>query len=528
MYHLKFATGQLVLASFLLAVSIVAQAQPDVTVGNGTTQPGGTVSIPVSFTNNGAVVGFNFDITYDTTVITAVDLSNCNGNDMDPGGVTCNSPSAGTISIAVATFPLANVASTQIGTIDFTISGTAPLAPTTLTVANASFSDASAGAVSPGTLTNGTITVQAAPAASIAVTPTTGTFAAENGSGTNQLFTVTNDGNADGLLVTSATISGADADNFEIVSLLGGSPCPSTGDGLAVGATCGIAVRFSPDSVGNFTASLDIVSNGGNESIALNGTGTLGPAGSIKVTPPSTVDFGELLTDLETESIVFTAQNLGDVDSVVAITSVSLSSGAPYSITANACDGAELGYQETCTVTVKFAPTSDGVATSALTVSGTDINDTPYSDTSAMTGKGVTKPIPTSNPVSGTSESEIVGPEGSNDFTVVWGNDGNEAYDVSCSLTDGYDSDVWSVTNATATVEPGESHTVTTACSLPDTETYTETLTCSIGEGSSTFNYECVGLPPLPVPVDNKWALALLALMMLMAASFGFRFIARQ
>ena len=47
-----------------------AVAQPDLTVGADSGLPGATVTLPVTFTNNGAVVGMSFDITYNQALVT--------------------------------------------------------------------------------------------------------------------------------------------------------------------------------------------------------------------------------------------------------------------------------------------------------------------------------------------------------------------------------------------------------------------------------------------------------------------------
>lgn len=512
----------------LFLVSTAAySATPSITVGSGAGQVNTEVTIGVSFenTSGGDVVGLQFDIGFDSANLTA-DVTACGAG---LPAISCSIPSAGTVRV-IGDGSLNTIASGSLGSIGFTIANNNALIGTTeaLEVTNALFSNDQGNPITAGTLTDGVVTIQAAPAPAISVSPTSATIAAANGSTNTQTFTVTNSGNDDGLLVNAPTIVGTNAANFTVTS----NTCPTAAPGVAEDGTCSIVVTFAPNSVASFSATLNITSNGGSSSIALTGTGTLGPVGAITVTPASTFDFGELLTGEEDATQVFTATNTGAAGSTVTISSAALNtSGAPFTITANTCAATtELDKDESCAVTVKFEPAADGEATRTLTVSGTDANSTALTGSSAMKGTGISEARPTANPASGASESEVVGPEGSNDFTVVFGNTGNISYDVACSLASTDNTSVWSVANGgTTTVAAGASHTVTTTCALPDTETYTATLSCAIGSTQTfTYSYECVGLPPLPVPVDNKWALLLLALMMLMAASFGFRFMARQ
>lgn len=508
-----------------------------------------SVAVEWSWAAGANVTGFGIDIVFDDSLLTPQTTSAGGANTVDgclanvPLGVSlqsCNLINATTIRIALTVLGVTPIASLSPGgTITFNIEGGA-------VAGDASPLDASLASVVPsGTsvaLNGGGVDILAAPAPAITVSPTSQAFTAPQGSTDSRTFTVTNSGNASGLTVSSAGISGTDTSNFSVTS----NSCPTTG-GLGVSATCSIVVQFTPSAIDTFgPASLDITSSAGPENIALTGEGTAGPAGALTIAP-ATYNFGDVLTNSGSSTQSFTVTNTGAVGSSVDINPITIS--APFSIasTGNTCVGADLAKDESCTVSVTFTPPFDGLASETLSVSGVDGNTDTKTGTSALSGTGVTEPRPTSSPASGASESEVVGPEGSNDFTVVFGNTGNDDYTVSCSLTSG-DTAIWSTDgsqpsspgsplNGSNLVVPGGSYTVTTSCDIPDTETYTATLSCVINEldlgprGSLetfTFNYECVGLPPLPIPVDNKWALVLLALMMLMAASFGFRFMARQ
>jgi len=506
--------------------------------GDGELYPGGCFGVAVTFTEGGTAQSPSFRIQYDPNVvsITSAEASACAATPAISHSITCADGTVGAATgkrtvgvIYGSTTPPSNVPSHVLGPLEFCVdsSFSGPFPDTTAF----EFVDVSASIPSS---TDDSATITSAPAPALSLSTTSETFSAALGSTTTKTITVTNSGNADGL-TGAFSFSGTDVGRFSDTS---NSTCGDTIQ-LAQGASCTIEVEFNPGTTGSppisFSAKLDVTTNGGDESVDLDGTGTAGPAGVITITPAGPFDFGDILTGVEEPTQEFTVTNTGQPGSVVTIATAELSLllGSPLSITENTCiqtgTDVELEKDETCSVTVKDAPTSDGLSERTLTVTGTDANSTQLSDSVQIDGTGVTEARPTSDPDAGTSESVVVGPEGSNDFTIDWGNEGNDSYSVSCGLIGDYDTAVWSVTGGSATeVTPGGSHTVTTSCSLPDAETYTATLECDLGQETATFEYECVGLPPLPIPVDNKWALTLLALMMLLVAGFGFRFFARQ
>jgi sugar lactone lactonase YvrE len=120
--------------------------------------------------------------------------------------------------------------------------------------------------------------VQAA-AAQAALTPGTDTFGTISVGTTSAAtaFTLTNAGNA-ALSITSFGISGASSSSF----LQGASTC---GSSLAAGASCTIAVTFTPTSGGIFTAILSVTDAVGTQTSSLTGTGaTLASAADFTVT----------------------------------------------------------------------------------------------------------------------------------------------------------------------------------------------------------------------------------------------------
>jgi hypothetical protein len=305
-----FAAAAVVMGSFY-AGSVAAQ--PSITVGTASGQPGDTVTIPVSFDNDGSVVGMNFDIQFDNTNLPTVDLSNCNGNDMSPGGVTCTNPSPGTISVAVATFPLAPIASTQVGTIDFTIDGGSAFTTYDLTLANVSFSDSGGNAVTPDQLNNGSIDVVSGPQSELSLTPASIDF------GTVDLgvmpvtdtFTLENIGDAGTTITVNSITYSGDA------AFTSSDNCTT----LNAGDTCTATITFDTGTNGTYSGSIAVDSDATvnpTPSGAIDGVADSAP--SLSINPP----FGPV--------------NLGTVvvgSSATANGSVSNAGSADGSITCN-------------------------------------------------------------------------------------------------------------------------------------------------------------------------------------------------
>ena len=97
--------------------------------------------------------------------------------------------------------------------------------------------------------------------------------AREVAAGPTEPFTLTVSNIGGGTLnIASIGLDGVDASEFEIASHACGTP-------LAGGASCDIEVAFDPSAAGAMTATLEVTSDGGDESSALSGQG-LGGAGT--------------------------------------------------------------------------------------------------------------------------------------------------------------------------------------------------------------------------------------------------------
>jgi len=169
-------------------------------------------------------------------------------------------------------------------------------------------------------------------------------------------FTVSNTGSAPtGAL--SISIAGADPTSFILTS-------NSCGGTLAPAATCSVSISFRPTSRGARTATLSFsAAPGGSAAIALSGTG-LAPA-LLSITPPSR-DFGSQSISSPSAPFTFVVTNTGDV--ATGITSPPLLGGAnasDFQVAGNTCTST-IAAGATCTMSVRFAPTSLGTKNATL------------------------------------------------------------------------------------------------------------------------------------------------------------------
>ena len=199
--------------------------------------------------------------------------------------------------------------------------------------------------------------------AAISMTPTAldfGSVVTPQSSSTTT-FTIANDGSAPSGALTVA-LGGADAASFAITS----DSC--TGQLLPAGATCTVTARFTPVSAGSKAASLDVTGTpGGTATAALTGLG-LTP-GNLSIAP-GTRDFGPVEQGAMSSAFTFTITNTGGQATGALAATLTGTGANQFMLSANGCTAALAG-MATCTVAVRFAPTSSGAKSATLTVTGT-------------------------------------------------------------------------------------------------------------------------------------------------------------
>lgn len=207
----------------------------------------------------------------------------------------------------------------------------------------------------------------------------------------NQTVTVTNSGNANLLVGTIAAANGLVAP-FSVVS----DNC--SGQTVAPAANCTLGVRFQPTGAGVFNDAFDIPSNDSADptiTVTVSGTGTALATPDISVTDDSLpaddllVPFGNV-TESTTRDRTVTVTNSGGADLVLGPIGGANPVAAPFSILSNSCaalPGLVLVPAASCTVVLRYAPTSTGAASDSVDIPSTDPDEAMV--TVQLTGTGI-------------------------------------------------------------------------------------------------------------------------------------------
>lgn len=203
---------------------------------------------------------------------------------------------------------------------------------------------------------DGTVSLTAPPAITVDLT-SIDFGSVDVGSSASEPLTIESTGGAD-LVISSTDVTGSGA--FSIIDGGGGAT-------LAPGTAQPVNIAFAPQSAGEKTATLSIVTNAGTETIALTGTAPepTTPTPGLGVSPTA-LDFGSVtVNDSSTETV--TIENTGDAALTISGISVGGTDGGAFGVAANTCT-ASLAPESTCTLDVAFAPSSAGSASAVLTV----------------------------------------------------------------------------------------------------------------------------------------------------------------
>ncbi len=216
----------------------------------------------------------------------------------------------------------------------------------------------------PGGMALATLNGKGVKPAALTISPTPFTFDDRVVGQTSEaaLFTVKNTG-GDSTSTLSVALSGANVAEFTIAA----NGCGA----LAPGASCDVSVKFAPTSAGGKVASLD-VNDGTNSSVSAS----LGGRGLGKLSiAPATWDFGEISVlnlqgGLLVKPFVVTCTGGGSACGPLQ-TAVATADPSAFSIVGlDTCAGASLAAGGSCTVVVRFLPTSTGLKTGTLAVTG--------------------------------------------------------------------------------------------------------------------------------------------------------------
>ena len=275
--------------------------------------------------------------------------------------------------------------------------------PSSATSFSATLSIADNATGSPQTVKlNGTGTVAAIPAVSLA--PATLTFASTTVGTTTaaQTATLMNTGNAT-LSITGITITGANPTDFAETNTCGSS--------LAAGSSCAVSVTFTPVSAASFAATLSIADNatGSPQTVALSGTGTAPAAPGVSFSP-ATVAFSSVVGTTSAAQST-TLMNTGNATLSIAGISIAGTNSSDFAET-NTC-GETLADGASCTISVTFTPASATSFTATVSVA-----DNASGSPQTVTLNGTGNPAP-SFTVSSSTPSQTVIPGGTATYSIT-------------------------------------------------------------------------------------------------------------
>ncbi len=173
-------------------------------------------------------------------------------------------------------------------------------------------------------------------------------------------------------------------------SRVSGGTCTNTST-LTPSSTCTLRVRFAPTTENTFNGSFIINSNATNApayTISLTGIGRAIPMITIS---PNPVDFGDVINNTNTTRTV----TVSSTGSKTLIVSSYTSPSAPFSIISSTCTaGINLAVGSSCTITVRFVPTTLGSHNGSFIVYS-NTGDVPGTPTTVNLMGNSTAPLPT-------------------------------------------------------------------------------------------------------------------------------------
>ncbi|HVE82558.1 MAG TPA: choice-of-anchor D domain-containing protein [Myxococcales bacterium] len=173
-------------------------------------------------------------------------------------------------------------------------------------------------------------------------------------------FTVTNNQGSRSGTITFA-LEGADGAAYR----LSNDACSFSE--LEPHASCTVGVIFAPLSAGTKTANLVARASTGRGQVALTGKGV---TRALLQASPASVNFGTIPTGGNSTDATFTVTNAGGQVTGALAVALGGAGAAQFTKPADACNGATLAAGATCTIRVRFAPSSLGAAGAAVTVTG--------------------------------------------------------------------------------------------------------------------------------------------------------------
>jgi hypothetical protein len=186
---------------------------------------------------------------------------------------------------------------------------------------------------------------------------------------------------------------------------------------------------------------------------------------------PTSRNFGTVTLGSSSNSTTFTIRNVASLSTGALSVALSGSGASQFSLTTSMCTGAVLAAGATCTVGVRFVPTSAGDKTATLTIAGTPGGSVAI----PLSGAGIAGAILSFSPTSHDFGSVRVGAR-SNTRSFVLTNSGTvDSGLLSVSLSGGAEYQL--ISNGCVTLPPGGSCTISLLFSPTSTGSKTATLT---------------------------------------------------
>ncbi len=225
----------------------------------------------------------------------------------------------------------------------------------------------------------------AIPEPDIAVTGSTDFGDVEEGSTSDAVVTISNQGTS---ALNIGTIGAVDS--LSAPFTIEEDNCSD--EAIAVGGNCTLTVRFSPATTGGSIDSFDIPSDDPDENpvtVNVNGNGTSIPVPDINVTGSAV--FGSVEEDTSSDAII-TISNQGTSELNIGTIGAVDSLGAPFTIELDNCSDETIAVDGNCTLTVRFSPTTTGPFSDSFDIPSNDPDENPV--TTSVSGTGIPEGVP--------------------------------------------------------------------------------------------------------------------------------------
>jgi len=165
---------------------------------------------------------------------------------------------------------------------------------------------------------------------------------------------------------------------------------------LAAGASCAVALRLAPTSLGALRATLRIETGEGMPyTVALTGTGVVAPTVPVLDVTPASLDFGAVDVGTTSAGVAVVVSNAGaGLLTLSAVGPLAGVNAADFNRTGTCAGGVSLGAGATCTMVFTFTPQAAGNRVASL-----DLATTAGARTIALAGVGIPPTVANATPV---------------------------------------------------------------------------------------------------------------------------------